>query len=460
MQMIARRQDRREMSHDLRRAFAGLRFLLPRPTRVTPSLEKSRMTNHDLLDVAQSACLVCALVLLLRLLFIVWAAHAKVLNCSARYSREPASTSAAAIPETRAADAADEVAPSESPAATTVLAQAPGIDDRSDDAELCELRKIWLEQLRPVFLPDAAVDPFLSPPDVNELLVRFLDAERGDRKAERRHGAVQRAAARLKATAAFRAEYASADMHRRGMAQRLLMHGTNAGASVYFGDCGLRNSAGVPVLIGRVDLMTDGKAPGRKPSDEMRPAQHLRGAILVIERAAVELQRLGGGAKGMYILDVGGYPHKEMARHSTRYWDADGEGWPGPNGETGGEAPCAGPILAGHHQLKGLAVLKEALRILERHYPETMQRIFFYRPGTGFRMVFAIFRLWVPKSSRDRFVLVREGDEKRFFAPPPHGAGLRPEDTPRELGGSGPSLDGDRFLTRALERYEREALLE
>ena len=59
-------------------------------------------------------------------------------------------------------------------------------------------------------------------------------------------------------------------------------------------------------------------------------------------------------------------------------------------------------------------------------------------------------------------MLVREGEEDRhFFAPPSEGGcGLRPEEAPKELGGSGPSLDGDRFLMRACERYERDALFE
>jgi hypothetical protein len=62
--------------------------------------------------------------------------------------------------------------------------------------------------------------------------------------------------------------------------------------------------AGTPCLVGRAALMTDEKAAHRKESDTMRPAQHLRAAVLVIERAAVELLACGHGAKGAYILDV------------------------------------------------------------------------------------------------------------------------------------------------------------
>jgi len=145
-----------------------------------------------------------------------------------------------------------------------------------------------------------------------------------------------------------------------------------------------------------------------------------------------------------------------MGSYVERYWDADGAP------PATGEPPCVGPVLPGHHALHGLGVLKEALRICERFYPETMHRIYFYRPGTAFRMIFGIFRLWVPRSTRDRFVLVREGEEKRYFFAPPSegGCGLNPDEAPKELGGNGPSLDGDRFLMRACERYERDALLD
>ena len=105
-------------------------------------------------------------------------------------------------------------------------------------------------------------------------------------------------------------------------------------------------------------------------------------------------------------------------------------------------------------------MLKEAMRLLERHYPESMSKIYFYRPGTGFLIVFAIFRLWANASTRNRFVMVRPGEEaQHFFAPLPKGAGLRREDTPVELGGSGPSMGGDRFLLRACERYDETATM-
>lgn len=97
----------------------------------------------------------------------------------------------------------------------------------------------------------------------------------------------------------------------------------------------------------------------------------------------------------------------------------------------------------------------------ERFYPETLHRVYFYRPGPAFRLIFGVFRFWVPKATRERFVLVRPGQEAaHFFAPTAAGgADLDPATAPKEFGGHGPSLDGDRFLMRACERYEELATL-
>jgi len=234
------------------------------------------------------------------------------------------------------------------------------------------------------------------------------------------------------------------------------MHHSNAGACVYFGEYGLQSRGGVPIMVGRVALMTDEDAPSWSAADKMLPAQHLRAALFVVERASHSLLvHHGEHAKGAYILDVGAYPLAEMSQHAhAKYWNADGRG--------SIEAPAAvAPHLPGHKALSGLGVLKEALRLMERHYPETLHRVYFYRPGTGFRLIFNIFRLWVPMTTRDRFVLVRPGQEaQHFFAPASAGGcDLDRATAPREFGGDGPSLDGDRFLMRACEKYDAEATL-
>ena len=379
-------------------------------------------------------------------------------------SASTATTSGASIGELAADSTSIAAAASGASSASTLVVDSGtpnAAAAAAEDLDLAALKREWLDVIRPKFMPDVANDPFLSPPRVEGMLTRFLDAERGAGPKRKSGEAVVRSAAdRLEATAQYRRDYDAISFHCKGEARKLFMHASNAGASVYFGDPGLRSTDGTTVMVGRVSLMTDEHAPNRKPNDTMLPAQHLRAAVMVTERAMVTLLHHGDGlAKGAYILDVGNYPAAEMATHGDkRYWHLDGE--IEVSGKKGDELPCRGAFLPGHHALRGLAVLKEAMRMLERHYPESMHKIYFYKPGAGFRIIFAIFRLWANASTRDRFVLVRKGEEEtHFFAPKPFGAGLRREETPTELGGDGPSLEGDRFLLKACEMYDETALL-
>jgi hypothetical protein len=313
-----------------------------------------------------------------------------------------------------------------------------------------EVKRRWLGEVLPAF-PEAMDDPFLSPSAhagaTDQLVARFLRAERNQRPKDE----VETTVRRLRETAQFRREYRCIDFHRQGMARRLFMHGSNPGASIYFGDAGLRDAAGRPVLVGRIGLMVDERAPGRKASDRMIPCAHLRAGIMVIERAVT----LAGGAS--YILDLSGYPSDEMASHAHgRYWDADGA-------IDCSEAIRArrkpdvsvGPHLPSHEACpEGLPTLKEALRIATHHYPESLHSIWFYNPGLLFSMAYRIFSAWLPHDTRGKLHIVRKGEECAHFLAP---GALDPKRVPVELGGSGPSLDGDRFLLRAVELYDATA---
>jgi len=315
------------------------------------------------------------------------------------------------------------------------------------------LRKIWDEEIKPSY-PEIDKDLYLSPSaaqgGTDGLLLRFLRAERNQGSLN----PVRSAADRLRDTAEWRREYACMDFHRRGMARRLFMHSSNPGASVYFGDIGLRDLDGEPVLIGRSALMTSHKVPGRKPSDDMLAATHLRACMFVVERAALETC-----TKGSYILDLGDYPTDDMAKHShRRFWDADGVTDDSVSKKEGrAPEPSVKPHLPGHGGLEGLGVLKESMRMMQTYYPELLKKVYFYRPPLVFRAVFSIFRLWVPADTRERFVIVKKGDEHQHFLKP---ALMNSKKVPVELGGSGPPLDGDRFLAAAMERYDSEARLE
>lgn len=253
---------------------------------------------------------------------------------------------------------------------------------------------------------------------------------------------------------------------------------------MYFGDFGLRDRAGEPVLVGR-----NLQCGTRKPSDLMVPCTHLRAALLgavapapptrahhlcpiltsasrsasppafaVVERVACECER---GAS--YILDVGDPATcSDMASvlAGKRYWDADGAIDDHASiAEGRAPSPSVGPHAAHHYDLKpGLPTLKEALGLMTAHYPELLFRVYFYRPAPLFQFTYAIFSRWLPASTRAKLVMVRQGDEHRHFlgATAP-GGGLDAAVVPIELGGRGPSLGGDDFLARAVARYDASA---
>jgi hypothetical protein len=280
------------------------------------------------------------------------------------------------------------------------------------------------------------------------MLMRFLQAERNQKSKD----PVASTIARLRETAQWRQEYQCIDFHRKGMARRLLMHKSNPGASIYFADIGLRDRSGEPVLVGRSSLMTDGHAPYRKPADKMIPSTHLRAAMFILDRAAAETK-----VAGSYILDVGSYP-KEAMESRSRYWDSDGfTNCSNVIKQRKAPVPSVGPHLPYHETMSdGLPVLKESMRMAQSYYPGLLKHIYFYRPGFMFRTVFKIFSLWVPQDTREKFVMVREGEEHLYFQSPDM---CTAEDLPPEFGGQGTPLDGDAFLARAVERYDRMATL-
>ena len=143
--------------------------------------------------------------------------------------------------------------------APAVSSAAPATHD--EDPDLAELKQVWRRKVRPQFEPAIDTDPLFQRDDI---LVRFLNAERGGggvvtsgasgggaRMRKRDAQLVAKTAARLESTASFRREYACVDFHRKGMARQLLMHHSNAGACVYFGEYGLQSRGGVPIMVGR-----------------------------------------------------------------------------------------------------------------------------------------------------------------------------------------------------------------
>lgn len=89
-------------------------------------------------------------------------------------------------------------------------------------------------------------------------------------------------------------------------------------------------------------------------------------------------------------------------------------------------------------------------------------QVYFYRPGWTFQLAFAIFKLWVDPVTRNKFVLVPEGQEALLFEE------IAPEQLPAEFHGQinriprspvGKPLEGDVFVLDAAYVYDRDAPL-
>ena len=142
-----------------------------------------------------------------------------------------------------------------------------------------------------------ALDPLLSPrtaADADALLLRYLRAERNGRATD----LVGSATDRLRATLEFRREYGCTAFHRAGAARALLSHDTNPAACQYFVDCGLRDRHGEAVLVGRFELINGA-------GYSMEPANHLRSALFVIDRAVAALSVRRCRRRASYVLDLG-----------------------------------------------------------------------------------------------------------------------------------------------------------
>eukprot|EP00933_Yihiella_yeosuensis_P071829 TRINITY_DN80071_c0_g1_i1.p1 TRINITY_DN80071_c0_g1~~TRINITY_DN80071_c0_g1_i1.p1 ORF type:complete len:430 (+),score=44.43 TRINITY_DN80071_c0_g1_i1:25-1314(+) len=318
--------------------------------------------------------------------------------------------------------------------------------------DLGQLREKWLNVIQPQFMPDIIEDPYWTPrgSSLNRVLLRYLRAE----KNQKSHDPVATAADRLYDTACFRRDYRCSDFHRPGGARKVMMHASNPGACAYFADYGLRDKQNEPVLVGRISLMVDHKAPGWNTAHKMIPSTHLRAVMFVIERAACESRE-----SGSYILDLGSYPVEAMSKYDNkRYWDADGTiDCSHVIAERCAPTPSVGPHLPEHETLPdGLPTLKEALRLMTTYYPDFLNKVYFYRPTFLFKTIFAVFSMWVPSDTRQKFVLVNEGEEHKYFLSP---NACNPTEVPPELGGKGAPLDGDRFILKAIERYDRSSLL-
>ena len=93
--------------------------------------------------------------------------------------------------------------------------------------------------------------------------------------------------------------------------------------------------------------------------------------------------------------------------------------------------------------------------MMTRYYPNSMKRVYVYRPSLIFRGVFAIFGAWLSADTRNKFVLAARARARRHRL---HSPGR----VRRRRGAGGARRDAARrrpFLRRAIDLYDsvREA---
>ena len=92
---------------------------------------------------------------------------------------------------------------------------------------------------------------------------------------------------------------------------------------------------------------------------------------------------------------------------------------------------------------------------MTEHYPELLARVFFWRGGLAFALIANIFKMWLPRRTRKKLIFLGKGlfekDERLLLEY------IDSHQLFQEFGGTGPSLGGDEFIARGIERYEQNA---
>ncbi|CAJ1428676.1 unnamed protein product [Effrenium voratum] len=305
---------------------------------------------------------------------------------------------------------------------------------------LAELERNWQtlhQRLQEGIYPAVVDDPYFIV-DPKGLLRRYLVAARFD---------VREAIIRLEATAKWRQEWNVLDYYRTGAAAELFSEEANPGAEMYFADSLLVDKEGRPYAAGRLKFANP---------ENMHPWHHLRAGVMVFELMATKVAALGKGPAS-YILDIS--PPKQQGNVSgtagleRNYNEARN---PYYSRGAGKEAPSEAILEELGSLDNGFAVLKAAITILNQHYPGIVGRVFYLNSDMLFWGAFKIFSRWISDRGSIDFKFLgpngwREEPLSRLLD---H---FDQSQLPAEWGGTGPSLNGDEFLARAIDRYESEA---
>jgi len=312
--------------------------------------------------------------------------------------------------------------------------------ERQELLQKLESRWIGLEaEFRGGSYPDVARDPFFTT-DVRGLLRKYLLASQLD---------AEEALKRLRATAEWRRDWDVLSYYEPGAALELFGEASNPGAEMYFADSLGFDRRGRPYVAGRLKFAN---------SENMHPWRHLRAGVLVFELMATKVAAAGRGPAS-YILDIGDVAGVVGTVSGTGGLDRTYDESKNPFYAAGaGTADAPSPRMVEEFGSldNGFAVLKAAIKILNLHYPGTIGQVFYLNSDMLFWGAFKIFSRWVADRGSIDFKFLgpngwRDEPISRLLDT------YSPEELFREWGGSGPTLDTDAFLARAVGHYEAEA---
>jgi len=317
----------------------------------------------------------------------------------------------------------------------------PDFAGKAQQSALKELEESWRckeEELREEY-PDIHRDPFFHI-DQRSLLHRYLSVTGFN---------VEEALSRLVETARWRRDWGVLSYYEPGMASQLFSEASNPGAEMYFADSLRLDREGRPILAGRLRFAN---------AENMHPWNHLRAGLCVFELLATKVARLGHGP-ATYIMDIGPVGGRVGNVSGTGGLDRDYDESINPYYRAGAgskDAPSAAMLEDLGSLDNGFAVLKAAIRILNRHYPGVISRVYYLHSDMIFWGAFKIFSRWIADRGSIDFDFLgeaawREDPVSKLLE------AVAPEELFEEWGGSGPRLDGDEFLARALKQYEEEA---
>eukprot|EP00403_Amphidinium_massartii_P036026 CAMPEP_0178438690 /NCGR_PEP_ID=MMETSP0689_2-20121128/35732_1 /TAXON_ID=160604 /ORGANISM="Amphidinium massartii, Strain CS-259" /LENGTH=421 /DNA_ID=CAMNT_0020061119 /DNA_START=91 /DNA_END=1356 /DNA_ORIENTATION=- len=306
---------------------------------------------------------------------------------------------------------------------------------------LVEVTDMWneaIDEVRATY-PEIDRDPFFNT-DVPGLLRRYLLAN-GLEPAS--------AVDALRATAQWRKDWDVLSYYAPGAALDLFSESSNPGSEMYFADSLSYDKQGRPYVAGRLRFAN---------AENMHPWRHLRAGVLVFELMANKVARLGRGPAS-YILDVGSTENRAGNVSGTAGLDRNYDESINPYYNAGAgtsDAPSPAMVEEFGSLDNGFLVLKAAIKILNKHYPGVMGSVYYLNSDMIFWGAFKVFSRWISDRGSIEFRFL--GDAR--WREEPVSSLLDSFDAdqlPEEWCGSGPALDGDKFLERALEYYEATA---